>query len=71
MDKELDKIGHSSRSSSDQRSKETADQRCLLITISENGQRTDRQTHKKKKRKNEEKKKQDRTFFKVKLYSEE
>ena len=32
------KIGHSSRSSSNQRSKETADQRCLLITILENGQ---------------------------------
>ena len=32
------KIGHSSSSSSNQRSKETADQRCLLITILENGQ---------------------------------
>ena len=30
------KIGHSSRSSSVQRSKTTADQRCLVITISEN-----------------------------------
>ena len=30
------KIGHSSRSSSIQRSKTNADQRCLVITISEN-----------------------------------
>jgi len=54
------KIGHSSRSSSNQRSKETADQRCLLITISENGQKTNRKKrkiYKKKKRKNEKKKK--------------
>ena len=39
-------ISHSSRSSSNQRSKETANQRCLLITISENGQETNRQTNK-------------------------
>merc|ERR1712240_696998 len=40
------KIGYSSISSSDQRSKETADQRCLPITILENGQKTYRQTDK-------------------------
>ena len=51
------KIGHSSRSSSNQRSKETADQRCLLITILENGQKTNRQTHKKKKIQKEKMKK--------------
>ena len=38
------KIRHSSRSSSNKRSKETPDQRCLLITISENVQETNRQT---------------------------
>ena len=37
------KIGHSSRSSSNnQRSKKTADQRCLLITILKNDQKTNR-----------------------------
>ena len=54
------KIGHSSRSSSVQRSKTTADQRCLVITIfgkfsfpisieKKDGQKTNRQTVKKKK----------------------
>ena len=35
-DKKRNKIGHSSRSSSIQRIKTNADQRCLIITISEN-----------------------------------
>ena len=47
------KIGHSSRSSSVQRSKTTADQRCLVITISENlaiqRKKEKKQTDKKKK----------------------
>merc|ERR1712131_275487 len=52
------KIGHSSRSSSNnQRSKKTADQRCLLITILENGQKTNRQTKRKKKTEKETKRK--------------
>ena len=54
------KIGHSSRSSSIQRSKATADQRCLIITIFENGQKTNRQTDKKKKRPKEKKTKEKR-----------
>ena len=36
VDKKRNKIGHSSRSSSIQRIKTNADQRCLIITISEN-----------------------------------
>ena len=49
------KIRHSSRSSSNKRSKETPDQRCLPITILENGQKTYRQTDKKKKKKRKRK----------------
>ena len=59
MSKEY-KIGHSSRSSSNQRSKETANQRYLQITILEYGQKTNRQTHKKKKIQKEKMKKRKR-----------
>ena len=63
------KIGHSSRSSSIQRSKITADQRCMVITIFgkfnfpisiekrwTKDKQTDRQNKEKKNRQNEEKK---------------
>ena len=53
------KIGHSSRSSSNQRSKETAGQRCLLITISEKWTK-DKQTdtHKEKNTKRKKQRRQ-------------
>ena len=64
----INKIGHSSMSSSIQRSKTTAEKRCLVIPMVGNGQKTNRQT--KRKIQKEKKKKENKTKDKRKMTKE-